>query len=240
MSTSAEHTETPAEQPSGSKPVELAVFDFDGTCIDGNSPVMLVKHLFRKGQVRPSVLARILAWGVAYKLHLPQNEAWVRSLVFSSYDGADKTTADEEMYEFYDAHVAKRIRAKALETMQQHLDAGREVWLVSATFDPIAVRANKNLPFSFHCATKMRVDEDGKYTCQVDGNPVEGAEKLRLVEVQANALYGPGNWKLAYAYGDHYSDRLLLAAAEHPCAVTPGPTLERLAEKEGWDIQYWR
>ena len=237
---SAEHIEMPTEKPQLSKPVELAVFDFDGTCIDGNSPVMLVKYLLRKGQVRPSVLVRIMAWGLAYKLHLPQNEAWVRSLVFSSYDGADKTVADEEMYGFYDTHVAKRIRAKALATMQEHLDAGREVWLVSATFDPIAVRANKDLPFSFHCATKMRVDENGKYTCEVDGNPVAGAEKLRLVEEHANATFGPGNWKIAYAYGDHYSDRPLLAAAEHPCAVTPGPTLERLAEKEGWDIQYWK
>lgn len=219
---------------------ELAVFDFDGTCINGNSPVMLVNYLFWKWKVRPTVLARILAWGIAYKLHLPQNEAWVRSLVFSSYDGTDKTTADEQMYEFYDKCIKKRIRPKALETMKEHLDAGRDVWLVSATFDPIAERANNDLPFNFHCATKMRVDENGKYTCQVDGSPVEGAEKLRLVEEHANATYGPGNWKLAYAYGDHYSDRPLLAAAEHPCAVTPGPTLERLAEKEGWDILYWK
>ncbi|WP_251198113.1 HAD family hydrolase [Anaerotardibacter muris] len=233
-------TPVPVSTPAADEPRELAVFDFDGTCIEGNSPVMLVKYLLRKGQVRPSVLARILAWGLAYKMHLPQNEAWVRSLVFASYEGTDQAEADEEMYRFYDEHVAKRIRPMALKTMQEHLEAGREVWLVSATFDPIAVRANKDLPFSFHCATKMRVDENGKYTCEVEGNPVEGAEKLRLVEEHANAIYGPGNWRIAYAYGDHYSDRPLLAAAEHPCAVSPGPTLERYAEKEGWDIQYWK
>ena len=27
------------------KPVEIAAFDFDGTCISGNSPVILVSHL---------------------------------------------------------------------------------------------------------------------------------------------------------------------------------------------------
>ncbi len=31
------------------KPVEIAAFDFDGTCISGNSPVILVSHLVRKG-----------------------------------------------------------------------------------------------------------------------------------------------------------------------------------------------
>lgn len=243
MNTAAGHTESTEGNTaveSGDSLKEIVVFDFDGTCIGANSPVLLVKYLLRKGQVRPSVLLRILMWGAAYKLHLPQNEAWVRSLVFSSYEGTDKAVADEEMHQFYDECIAHRVRPKALATMQEHLDAGREVWLVSATFDPIAVRAQKDLPFTFHCATKMRVDEDGKYTREVDGYPVEGAEKLRLVEEHANALYGPGNWRLVYAYGDHYSDKPLLAAAEHPCAVTPGPTLERYAEKEGWDILYWK
>lgn len=240
MSTSTEHIEASSEQLNGSTPVELAVFDFDGTCIDGNSPVMLVNYLFWKGRVRPSVLARIIAWGIAYKLHLPQNEAWVRSLVFASYDGTDKTTADQQMYEFYDKCVAKRIRPKAREVMQEHLDAGREVWLVSATFDPIAVRANGDLPFNFHCATKMRVDSNGRYTCEVEGHPVEGIEKLRQIEDCANKVHGEGNWHLSYAYGDHYSDAPLLEAADHSYAVTPGPTLARYAEKQGWQILDWR
>ena len=30
-------------------PREIAVFDFDGTCISGNSPVLLVRYLLKKG-----------------------------------------------------------------------------------------------------------------------------------------------------------------------------------------------
>lgn len=52
-------------------PREIAVFDFDGTCISGNSPVLLVRYLLKKGQVRTSVLLRILTWGIAYKLASP-------------------------------------------------------------------------------------------------------------------------------------------------------------------------
>lgn len=54
--------------PSPDAPCEIAVFDFDGTCISGNSPVLLVRYLLKKGQVRTSVLLRILTWGIAYKL----------------------------------------------------------------------------------------------------------------------------------------------------------------------------
>lgn len=233
VSLNAEHTDR--------APVEIAVFDFDGTCISGNSPVLLVKYLMRKGQLRTSVFLRIVSWGVAYKLHLPQNEAWVRSLVFSSFEGMKKAEADEEMYEFYDEWIAPcRIRAKALETMREHIAAGREIWIVSATFDPIIVRAHRDLPYDHHVATDMKVDAHGCYTREVEGLPVEGAEKLRQIEEHANEVHGAGNWRLVYAYGDHYSDTPLLAAAEHPFAVTPGPTLQRQAEKEGWGILDWR
>jgi HAD superfamily hydrolase (TIGR01490 family) len=202
--------------------------------------VLLVKYLLRKGKVRPSVLARILMWGVAYKLHLPQNEAWVRSLVFSSFEGISKKDADNEMYHFYDSWIIPRIRPKALEVMRQHKAAGCEIWVVSATFDPIVVRAHQHLPYDYHVATDMQVDEQDCYTREVKGHPVEGAEKLRQLQECANSVHGAGNWKLGYAYGDHYSDSTLLAAAEHPFAVTPGPTLQRLAEKEGWGILDWR
>lgn len=241
MSSEAQHMQKAGNGPApGSAPTEIAVFDFDGTCISGNSPVLLVKYLLRKGKVRPSVFLRIVSWGIAYKTHLPQNEAWVRSLVFASFEGIDKAVADEEMYEFYDAWIASRIRKKALDIMQGHIDAGREIWIVSATFDPIIVRAHRDIPYDHHVATKMEVDAGSRYTRRVEGRPVEGAEKLRQIEEHANEVHGPGNWHLAYAYGDHYSDAPLLAAAEHPFAVTPGPTLQRYAEKKGWGILYWK
>jgi HAD superfamily hydrolase (TIGR01490 family) len=200
---------------------------------------MLVKYLLFKGKVRPSVFFRILMWGIAYKTHLPQNEAWVRGLVFSSFEGISKQEADQAMYRFYDEKVVGRIRKNALSVMQKHREEGRDIWVVSATFDPIIVRARKHLPFDYYRATQMKVDENGCYTREVEGRPVEGEEKLRQITSHANEVYGEGNWKLAYAYGDHYSDSTLLAAAEHPCAVTPGPTLQRHAEKQGWEILYW-
>lgn len=67
--------------------VHIAAFDFDGTCISGNSPVLLVRRLMKLGMLEKSVLARIMLWGIAYKLRLPQNESWVRGLVFRAFAG---------------------------------------------------------------------------------------------------------------------------------------------------------
>ena len=58
------------------KPVEIAVFDFDGTSISGNSPVILVRYLRRKGLLKKRIFTRIIFWALRYKLRLPQNESW--------------------------------------------------------------------------------------------------------------------------------------------------------------------
>ena len=75
----------------------LAVFDFDGTSIAGNSPVLLVSHLLRRKMLKKRVVFRILLWAAAYKLRLPQNEAAVRGLVFTAFEGkpAAELTPDE-------------------------------------------------------------------------------------------------------------------------------------------------
>ena len=54
-----------------------------------------------------------------------------------------------------------------------------------------------------------------------------------------DSRFGPGNWELAYAYGDHHSDRAVLSAAEHPRAVSPDRPLARTAREKGWEILDW-
>ena len=54
--------------------VHIAAFDFDGTCISGNSPVLLVRRLMKLGMLEKSVLARIMLAGIAYNLIRTQTE----------------------------------------------------------------------------------------------------------------------------------------------------------------------
>ena len=43
----------------------IAAFDFDGTSIQGNSPVLLVRYLRGDDLLRKRVLAKVGAWGAA-------------------------------------------------------------------------------------------------------------------------------------------------------------------------------
>ena len=77
------------------------------------------------------------------------------------------------------------------------------------------------------------------YTREVEGLPVEGAEKVAALRRFADARFGQGAWQLAYAYGDHHSDRTLLAAADTAFAVTPDRPLARYARRFGWKVLSW-
>ncbi len=222
------------------KQVQVAVFDFDGTSISGNSPVLLIKYLVKQRMIKPSVVFRTMLWGAAYKLRLPQNESWVRGLVFRTFSGRPKHEVDAFLYEFYDQVIEERWRKDAEEAMRSHTAQGHVVFIVSATFEPIIERAMQSHPFDHQVSTKMRVDGQGNYTCEVDGKPVEGAEKVAAVGRLADELFGAGGWRLAFAYGDHYSDRPLLYAAEKAYAVTPDNALDRTAASEGWQTLHWK
>lgn len=245
----SEHmTEAAAEDPSNPEsegagarqaPVRLAVFDFDGTCISGNSPVLLVLYLMRRGMLGKSVLARIALWGVAYKFRLPQNESWVRALVFSAFEGRPRREVDDFLAEFYDSEISPLFRAQADAAMRERTAEGCEIVVVSATFEPIILRAMKHHPFALQASTRMRIASDGTYTREVEGLPVEGTEKVAALERLANARFGEGNWRLAYAYGDHHSDRDLLSSAERAFAVAPDRPLARTARRCGWEILEW-
>ncbi len=224
---------------SETRPVKLAVFDFDKTSINGNSPVMLVRELIRRGMLRGSVIARILVWALAYRLRLPQNESWARSLVFSAFNGQPVCEVNAFLWRFYDEKIAPLFRAPMVRIMQDHIKDGHVVVCLSATFEPIIAQAMCEQPIQFGIATRMHIDENGCYTNRVEGLPVEGTEKVSVLTKFADSLFGKDGWELGWAYGDHHSDSPLLAAAEHGIAVMPDKPLARTAEQEGYEILHW-
>lgn len=247
MTSTASHT-SPADTitekiPYGSfcaiNPVRLAVFDFDGTSLRGDSPVLLVRYLLKRHLLNLRTLGKILLWAFAYKFRLPQKESWVRGLVFSAFDGWPKEKVDKFLADFYDEKVAPRFREEADRTMRSHADRGDVVIVVSATFEPILIQAQKQHPFDFQISTRMRVLENDTYSQEVDGVCVEGDEKLVALSDFANKTFGKNKWIIASAYGDHHSDRAILRAAHQAYAVDPDQPLKRTARKMGWPILRW-
>ena len=218
---------------------QVAVFDFDGTSIEGSSPSWLVNRLIFEHKISPITSLKIGFWGIAYKWHLPQNESWVRGQVFKAFEGMPKADVDYYLTGFYDKWISKRFRPKADEAMRERAEEGCEVIVVSASFEPIVLRAMESHPFQHQISTRMKVAEDGTYTREVDGKPIEGDEKMVALRHWCDGRFGEGNWEIAYAYADHHSDKPLLAAAKHPFAVTPNTGMTKIANQMGWPILDW-
>lgn len=221
------------------QPVRLAVFDFDGTSLDGSSTVHLVLDLLSKRKISLLTGIQTGLWGVAYKFHLPQNESWVRSKVWKAFQGRSAAKVDAWLADYYDRVCEPLWRASAQEAMESHRAQGCKVVMVSASFEPIVRRCVELHPIDHQISTRMVVMPDGTYGNAVDGQPIEGPQKLSALRAFADSTFGPGNWVIEAAYGDHYSDKTLLDAAEHPHAVSPGPTLRRYAKEQGWPVLSW-
>ena len=72
-----------------------------------------------------------------------------------------------------------------------------------------------------------------------DGKQGATLAKVMQTLVRYGELFGADGWELAWAYGDHHSDRAMLAAAKSAYAVTPDRPLTRTANAQGYDILDW-
>lgn len=228
-----------SSQRTSSNKYQVAVFDFDGTSINGNSPVLLVDYLRERKMLKTSELLRIGLWALAYKLRLPQNEEWVRGLVFRAFAGKSTQQVDAFFREFYAAHIEPRFRRAADEEMQRLSAEHKEIIMISASFDPLVRCVLDYHPIQYQCSTHMKIANDGTYLPEVDGIATEGMQKLVALRELCDRVYGKDKWELYAAYGDHHSDRPLLQAARHAYAVCPDRPLLRTARAQGWSVLRW-
>jgi HAD superfamily hydrolase (TIGR01490 family) len=218
--------------------IQVVAFDFDGTVLEGHSPVRLVRKLTANGVIPYRTAIKTAWWAVRYKARMKVEQERVREYLFGSFSHMPAEQSDKMMSDFYHDDLRRRLRPQALEALERHRKAGDVVVLVSASFLPILKEVAQDVKADWFICTQMEVSE-GAYTGNVEGLPPEGEQKLVQLSVWADERFGKGAWELAAAYGDHYSDEALLTAAQRAIAVNPDNRLERAAKREGWSIVDW-
>lgn len=220
--------------------VKLAVFDFDGTLISAQSGTQFTKYLFFNHIIGPWNTFKVMWWGARYVLHLPHDQAAVRRYLLDDLSHYSREEILQMMADFHDTVLTKFYRPSGLRQIERCHEEGCVCVLASATFWGIARRACEYAGLDAFVATKMASGPDGKFTGRVEGSVMEGPAKPKAVTEWADATYGPGNWAIEYAFGDHHSDEEMLEAARCPSAVDPGRTMRSIAKKRGWPILEWR
>jgi HAD superfamily hydrolase (TIGR01490 family) len=208
----------------------LAIFDIDGTLVEGSTERRFWRYLLKRGHQGPR---QVLAYLVFWLRYLPvlgrrtakKNKAYLYKLDTNRVRALAASFVAEE--------ILPRLYAPAVQRLQSHLRRGDTVVLLSGTLEPIA-RALADALHVTHVRATVCREHDGRYLAGPPGVHPFGAAKLELA-AQFAAEIG-ASLSTASAYGDSLHDLDLLQAVGDPVAVMPDRPLLKKARGNRWLI----
>jgi len=139
--------------------------------------------------------------------------------------------------EIYNEFVSPAIWQGTIALAKEHLVAGDEVWLVTASPEDFANLIAERLGFTGAIGTKAEI-KDGKYTGNLIGKLLHRKEKA--VAIQELAHSRNINLSECFAYSDSHNDLPLLSAVGNPRAINPDAKLRIMAFSQGWPVHDFR
>lgn len=216
-----------------------AFFDVDNTIIRGASSFHLARALWQRGFFRKRDIVAFAVHQARYLL-FGENKRQideVRSRALSLMRGHSVAEVVAVGEEVYDEVLALRIYAGTQQLLDDHLEHGHEVWLVSATPVEIGELIARHLGATGALGTVAEHDE-GRYTGRLVGDMMHGQAKAS--GVQELALARGIDLEASFAYGDSLNDLPMLSCVGNPCPINPDRRLRRYAATVGWPVRTFR
>ena len=164
-----------------------AFFDLDNTVIQGASLFHLAKGLYRRGFFPTRVILKGLWLQAYFRIVGRENVGHIDSARHATLGFIEGHTVEEVTEigrEVYEASIADLIWPGTRAIAQMHLDAGQQVWLVTAAPVEVAGVVASRMGLTGALATTAE-HRDGVYTGRLDGELLHGPAK-------AEADPGPG------------------------------------------------
>ena len=206
----------------------LAIYDFDGTMIRGDSIASYLSFAFRYGCLSPGRLMRAGLSVFLYKLRIiSAGEAKRRALCFLDRLNDEK---QRKLDTAFAAHLCHRIHPDALKQMDQDRAEGRKIIILSASTDNYMHPLADLLGADALICTKLN---------ELPAGNCRGEAKVsRLYSWLTGQGFEP-DWAASAAYGDSLSDMPVLDLTGHPALVNPAArTLRRLSRH--YPILNWK
>lgn len=216
-------------------PKAAAFFDLDRTIIATHSATAFTKPLFRGGLITRKDVLRA---GYAQFVFLiggadHQQSERVRIFLSSLITGWDVAQVDAIVAETLHKLISPTVYAEALELIQDHQRAGRDVVIVSASGEALVRPIADMLGADEVIATRLAV-KDGRYTGEIDYYAYAENKASSMAHLAATHGY---DLSASFAYSDSVTDIPMLEAVGHPVAVNPDKTLRRHAIEQGWTVR---
>ncbi|MEM9200249.1 MAG: HAD-IB family hydrolase [Actinomycetota bacterium] len=215
---------------------EAAFFDLDKTVIAKAAMLAFGPRLHQEGMLNRWLVARAL-WGQMVFRYLGADESRMekmRETALKVASGWEKERISNLVDEALTEVIDPLVYAEALELIESHQDAGRRVYLVSASPEEIVMPLARHLGVDAAIATRARIDAAGRYTGEVEFYSA-GEHKVTAIEAEQER-YGL-DLDGSYAYSDSVTDLPMLERVGHPVAVNPDKALLKEAIDRGWEIR---
>jgi HAD superfamily hydrolase (TIGR01490 family) len=133
----------------------------------------------------------------------------------------------------YKFNIKSKIWPETARLAQQHIAAGREVWLITAAPQEMGEEIARQLGLTGALGTRLE-HIDGTLTGRIVGKPLHGKQKPKAIRKLAKER--GFSLKKSFAYSDSHNDLPMLTLVGHPVAVNPDKLLKIYAKSAGWKI----
>jgi HAD superfamily hydrolase (TIGR01490 family) len=213
-----------------------AFFDLDKTVIAKAAMLAFGPRLHQEGMLNRRLVARAL-WGQMVFRYLGADEGRMekmRETALKVAAGWEKQRIAELVDSALTEIIDPLVYTEAIELIDSHHEAGRRVYLVSASPEEIVLPLARHLGVDDAIATRARIDATGRYTGEVEFYSA-GENKVAAINDEAKKF--DLDLKQSFAYSDSITDLPMLEAVGHPVAVNPDRALLREATERGWEIR---
>ncbi len=217
-----------------------AFFDVDNTMVQGASIVHFARGLAARKYFKTSDLVDVAWKQVKFRVTGKESSTDMqagreKALAFIAGRSTAELAALGE--EIYDEIIADKIWPGTRALAQMHLDAGQQVWLVTATPVELAQVIAKRLGLTGALGT-VAESVDGKFTGLLVGDILHGLGKAHAVRTLA--IREGLNLKRCTAYSDSHNDVPMLSLVGTAVAINPDSDLREVAKNRGWEIRDFR
>ncbi|WP_425464613.1 HAD family hydrolase [Nocardia yunnanensis] len=217
-----------------------AFFDVDNTMVQGASIVHFARGLAARKYFKTSDLVDMAWKQVKFRVTGKENHSDMASgkeKALSFIAGRPTAELAALGEEIYDEIIADKIWPGTRALAQMHLDAGQQVWLVTATPVELAQVIAKRLGLTGALGT-VAESEDGVFTGRLVGDILHGLGKAHAVRTLA--IREGLNLKRCTAYSDSHNDVPMLSLVGTAVAINPDADLREVAKNRGWEIRDFR
>ena len=215
---------------------EAAFFDLDKTIIARSSTLVMGRTFMKDGLLSSSTVLKGLYAQVVYQLVGADHEKMeqMRHAALELTKGWEAERVRRLVRETMEEVIAPLVYQEALDLIEDHRRAGRDVWIVSSSGEEIVEPFGSYLGVRDVIATRSGIDVDGRYDGTLEFYAYAGAKATAIRQIAEVRGYDLAS---SFAYSDSITDLPMLTTVGQPTVVNPDRELRAAAVAMGWDVR---